>query len=117
MSDVGSWDLLRGVEHADLVPGSDPPVVEARLSEFLVSINLRAEYEARPPHYQSLRVVGGYLDGATITQTFEPDGRGTRVSTVAELDLRAFSIVSDAPEALVRERLAEDVSGLERLAG
>ena len=117
MSDVGSWDMLRGVERAELVPGSDPPVVEARLSEFLVSVNVRAQYEAQPPDWQRLRVVGGYLDGATITQTFEPSGAGTRVSTVAEMDLRAFAIISETPETLVRERLAEAVSGLEELAG
>lgn len=117
MSDVGSWSRLQGVERAELVPGSDPPVVEARLSEFLLSIDVRAEYEAQPPDWQRLRVVGGYLDGATIKQTFEPSGAGTRVSTVAEMDLRAFSIISESPETLVRERLAGAVSGLEELIG
>ena len=117
MSDVGSWDMLRGVESAELVPGSDPPVVEARLSEFLVSINVRAQYEAQPPDWQRLRVVGGYLDGATITQTFEPSGSGTKVTTVAEMDMRAFGLLSESPETMVRERLAEAVSSLEELAG
>ena len=117
MSDVGSWARLQGVERAELVPGSDPPVVEAQLSEFLISITVRAEYEAQPPDWQRLRVVGGYLDGATITQTFEQSGSGTKVSTVAEMDLRAFAIISESPETLVRERLADAVSGLEELAG
>lgn len=117
MSDVSSWARLQGVERAKLVPGSDPPVVEARLSEFLLSIDVRAEYEAQPPDWQRLRVVGGYLDGATITQTFEPSGSGTKVSTVAKIDMRAFSIISETPETLVRERLAGAVSALEELAG
>ena len=117
MSDVGSWVQLRGVERAELVSGSDPPIVEAELSEFFVSVSVRAEYEAQPPDWQRLRVVGGYLDGATITQTFEQSGSGTRVSTVAEVDLRAFGLLSESPETMVRERLAGAVSGLEGLIG
>lgn len=117
MSDVGSWAQLRGVERAELVSGQDPPIVEAELRELFVSVSVRAQYEAQPPDWQRLRVVGGYLDGATVTQTFEPSGSGTRVSTVAEVDLRAFGLLSESPEAMVRERLSEAVSGLEELAG
>lgn len=115
MSDPDSWAKLRGVESARLVPGSS--AVEVRLREWLVSVDVRAEYEARPPEYQQLRVVGGYLDGATITQTFEPDGQGTEVSTVAELDLRAFAMVSKAPEEMVRERLDGAMADLAAMAG
>ena len=116
MSDVSSWAQLQGVERAERVPGSDPPQVEAELREFLISISVRAQHEVRPPDYQRLSVVGGYLDGATITQTFEPAGSGTEVYTVVELDLRAFRAVSDAPEALVQDRLAAAVAGLAGLA-
>lgn len=116
MSDPGSWAKLRGVESARLVAGS-PAAAEVQLREWLVSVDVRAEYEARPPEYQQLRVVGGYLDGATITQTFEPAGAGTEVSTVAELDLRAFAMVSDAPEELVRDRLDAALAELAAMAG
>ena len=116
MSDPKSWAKLRSVESARLVPGS-PASVEVELREWLVSVDIRAEYEARPPEYQQLRVVGGYLDGATITQTFEPDGAGTEVSTVAELDVRAFAMVSEAPEELVRERLGAALAELAAMAG
>ena len=105
MSDIGSWERIDGVERVRLVPGSDPPAVEVELSEWLISITMRAEHEVRPPGYQQLRVVGGYLDGATITQQFKADGAGTQVTTSVEADLRAFRMVSGAPEQLVRDRL------------
>lgn len=105
MSDAGSWERIEGVERARLVPGSDPPAVEVKLRYLLVSVTVLAEHEVRHPDYQQLRVVGGYLDGAVITQQFEPDGAGTRVTTSVEADLSAFGMVSSAPEELVRERL------------
>lgn len=115
MSDPASWALLPAVERAERVPGSDPPAVELELREWLISIDVRAEHEVRPG-YQQLRVVGGYLDGATVTQTFAPSGSGTEVRTAAELDLRALRLVSDAPEDLARDRLEAALSELSDLA-
>ena len=114
MSDVGAWERIEGVERARLVPGSDPPAVEVKLRHLLVSATVLAEREVRQPDYQQLRVVGGYLDGAAITQQFEPDGAGTRVTTSVEADLSAFRMISGAPEELVRERLD---AALTELAG
>ena len=105
MSDVGSWERIDGIERARLVPGSNPPVVEIELRELLVSVTVRAEHEIRHPDYQQLRVVGGYLDGTTITQQFEPNGGGTQITTSVEADLRVLGMISSAPEELVRDRL------------
>lgn len=115
MSDIGSWQRIGGVESARPVPGSDPPAVEVELREWLVPLTVRAEHEVGPG-WQQLRVVGGYLDGATVTQRFEPDGGLTRITTTAELDLRALRMVSGAPEEFVRDRLEAAVSELARPA-
>lgn len=108
LSDPGSWEALPGVESAS---STGPGMVSVVLREWLVSVSVTAEHEVRPG-YQQLRVVGGYLDGATLTQTFEPDGGDTRVSTVLELDLSVLRMVSADPEQLARERLDAALSAL-----
>ena len=115
MTDVKSWPRI--MPDSIVAADADPGMVHITVSQWPATADVSLRHEILHPGYHKFQIVGGYLDGGTITQVLVPAGESaTSVTTTVDLDLGSLWWLG-VNESLVRERIGDAMTRFAEAAG